>query len=275
MKDSSLASLERLVFRDTARKLGRHLHVTPKNSALEHLCYGRTRLAGATTQVEFETGRCEVGLICMSGLAEVVVDGQARCLAPCDALYAPRGSVVRISSEAADLVEVAAEVDGHYPLQVVRYAEVLESKALHFWAGGSASRRELNVLLGANIRAGRIMAGFTRSEPGHWTSWPPHEHGAMLEELYLYFDMPAPAFGMQFVFTDRDTPELAVMVREGDAVAMPAGYHPNVAIPGHPINFVWLMAARRERDDRKFGVVNVLPELSGGGSGLEAGTGRR
>jgi 5-deoxy-glucuronate isomerase len=275
MTDSSLTSLDRLVFRDTAKKLGRHVRVTPKNSALDRLCYARTRLGGSVTRVEFETGRYEVGLICLRGIAEVVVDGQARCLGAYDALYAPRDSVVRISSEDADLVEVAAEVDGHYPLQVVRHAETIPDKKLHFWTGGSSSRRELNVLLGENIKAGRIMAGFTRSEPGHWTSWPPHEHGAMLEELYLFFDMPPPAFGVQFLFTDREAPELAVMVRDGDAVAMPAGYHPNVAIPGYAINFVWMMAAHREREDRKFGVVNVLPELAGKGSGLEAAAGRR
>ena len=40
---------------------------------------------------------------------------------------------------------------------------------------------------------------------------------------------------------------------------MPGGYHPNVSVPGHAINFVWLMAAHREVEDRVFGVVNVQP----------------
>jgi len=42
---------------------------------------------------------------------------------------------------------------------------------------------------------------------------------------------------------------------------MPEGYHPNVSIPGHPISFIWIMAAHREVEDRQFGVVNVQPEL--------------
>jgi 5-deoxy-glucuronate isomerase len=92
----------------------------------------------------------------------------------------------------------------------------------------------------------------------------------MLEEVYVYFDMPAPAFGIQLVYTDRERPEFVQVVREGDAVLMPAGYHPNVAAPGHKINFIWLMAARREVEDRRFGVVNVQPEFGDGGSGLEA-----
>jgi 5-deoxy-glucuronate isomerase len=78
------------------------------------------------------------------------------------------------------------------------------------------------------------------------------------------------AFGIQLVYTDPHEPELATIVREGDVVLMPQGYHPNVAAPGSPIKFLWMMAAHRERDDRQFGVVNVQPEFAQKGSGLEA-----
>jgi hypothetical protein len=121
------------------------------------------------------------------------------------------------------------------------------------------------------VEAGRILAGVTFSQPGNWTSWPPHEHGAMLEEAYLYINMPAPAFGVQLVYTDTGDPELATIVRENDVVLMPQGYHPNVAAPGGSINFLWMMAAHREQEDRQFGVVNVQPDFATGGSGLDPG----
>jgi 5-deoxy-glucuronate isomerase len=92
----------------------------------------------------------------------------------------------------------------------------------------------------------------------------------MLEEVYLYIDMPAPAFGVQYVYTNREQPEIATFVREGDAVIIPQGYHPNVAAPGGRIGFLWFMAAHRETEDRQFGVVNVQPEFAQKGSGLEA-----
>ena len=113
------------------------------------------------------------------------------------------------------------------------------------------------------------MAGVTFSQPGNWTSWPPHEHAAMLEEAYLYIDMPAPAFGVQLVYTNAREPEVATIVREGDVVLMPQGYHPNVAAPGGSINFLWMMAAHREDVDRQYGVVNVQPEFAQQGSGLD------
>ena len=129
---------------------------------------------------------------------------------------------------------------------------------------------DLNILIGKNVQASRIMAGVTFSSPGNWTSWPPHEHAAMLEEAYLYV-MPAPAFGIQLVYTDAREPELAVVVREGDCVLMPEGYHPNVAAPGGQINFLWMMAARREEVDRKYGAVNIQPEFGAVPSGLDRG----
>jgi 5-deoxy-glucuronate isomerase len=261
----------RLIFHGTASAKGRTLAVSPQNSDLSHLHYGRVRLDEQVPQARFETGPRETALLCMKGRCEVQVDGQTIELGLYDAIYVPSRSAVEVStSTEVDLVEVAAEVSGDYPLQVVRYKDVESTPSLKFSTGGEASRRDLNILIGTNVKAGRILAGFTHSRPGNWTSWPPHEHGDMLEELYVYFDMPAPAFGIQLVYTEPARPELVHVVREGDAVVMPAGYHPNVAAPGHGINFVWLMAAHREVEDRRFGVVNVQPEFSDKGSGLEA-----
>lgn len=54
----------------------------------------------------------------------------------------------------------------------------------------------------------------------------------MLEEMYVYFAMPAPAFGIQLVYNDVHEPELVTVIRDGDAVLMPSGYHPIVSVPG-------------------------------------------
>jgi 5-deoxy-glucuronate isomerase len=59
------------------------------------------------------------------------------------------------------------------------------------------------------------------------------------------------------VYTDGISAAEVEVVRDGDAVLLPEGYHPNVAIPGATLNFVWIMAAHREVLDRKWGVVQV------------------
>jgi 5-deoxy-glucuronate isomerase len=270
---SSTLTLDRCVVRGTHTSRGRRWSLTPGTTAAKQLHYGRVILGEGDPPLRFGTGRLETGLVALRGAAEVETGGRSFRLAPYDALYVPRDAEVEVRPGPAgcDLAEIAAPVEKAYPLQFVAWADVQKDPGLHFRAGGPSTSRTLNILLGKNVEAGRILAGVTFSEPGHWTSWPPHEHAQMLEEAYLYVDMPAPSWGIQLVYTDPASPELAVIVREGDVVLMPRGYHPNVSAPGGSINFVWMMAAHREGVDRQFGVVNVQPEYAAGGSGLDPG----
>jgi 5-deoxy-glucuronate isomerase len=265
------------IVRNTAARNGRIRAISPETTAARHLHYGRIILDASDAPLRVDPGTHETGLICLKGEAAVQVASQRFRLGRYDALYVPRATRFEVtpSSTGCDLAEISAPVANTHPVQFVAFADVQKDPGLHFSAGGPSSTRHLNILLGKNVQAGRIVAGVTFSEPGHWTSWPPHEHAAMLEEAYLYIDMPAPAFGVQFVYTDAGEPELATFVREGDVVLMPRGYHPNVAAPGSAINFLWMMAANREGDDRQFGVVNVQPEFAVGGSGLDPGRAAR
>ncbi len=261
-----------MVFRKTNSHTGRHIAVKPGDTAMRHLAYGRIILTPAEPSANFENGDRETGLICLSGEANVSVDGMTIPLGKYDSVYIPRDSTVQVhTSSSVDIAEFSADVVKKYPLQVVRYTDVMKDPGLKFDTGGSGSTRHLNMLLAKNIEAGRLIAGLTLSEPGNWTSWPPHEHSKLLEELYVYVDMPHPAYGIQLVYNETEQPELAVVVRDGDAVLIPSGYHPNVSVPGHRIGFLWAMAAHREGEDRLFGVVNVQPGFNQGSSGLEAG----
>jgi 5-deoxy-glucuronate isomerase len=250
---------------------GRRTSVAPGATASRYLHYGRITLAAGDAPIKFNSEDHEVGLINLNGKATVRTEGETFTLDRYDAVYVPRDSDIEVeSSEGCDLAEVSAPVAKRYPLKFVSYKEVRQNPKLHLIAGKPPAERDLNVLIGANVEAGRIMAGVTFSTPGNWTSWPPHEHSKLLEEAYLFIDMPAPSFGVQFVYTDPQKPELVQVVREGDCVLMPQGYHPNVAAPGGQINFLWMMAAIKEGEDRLYGVVNVQPEYAAGGSGLEA-----
>ena len=261
------------IVRNTGAQKGRTHFVVPGTKASRQLRYGRIILDAHNPPLRFETNEFEVGLIALAGSGSVRVGDTVTVLDRYDALYVPRDSSIEVSAgpQGCDLAEVAAPVMKRHALQVVRFADVQRDPGLHFQTGGPAARRDLNVLIGKNVEASRIMAGIAFSEPGNWTSWPPHEHAAMLEEAYLYIDMPAPSFGVQLVYTDAREPELATIVREGDVVLMPQGYHPNVAAPGGVINFLWMMAANREGDDRQYGVVNVHPDFAALGSGLDQG----
>jgi 5-deoxy-glucuronate isomerase len=272
MNTNTANPLEKMIFRKTNAHAGRHVAVSPGNSTMRHLAYGRIRLDAAVPKVSFGNGNRETGLILLSGTVTVKTDGKDFELSPYDAIYIPRDSKIDVSTESqADIAEFSSDVEKLYPLKVVRYAETSQDPGMKFSAGGPGSSRQLNMLIAKNVEAGRLVAGFTHSDPGNWTSWPPHEHAKMLEEIYVYFDMPEPAYGIQLVYNNTEYPELVTVVRDGDAVLMPSGYHPNVSVPGHRIAFLWAMAAHREVEDRQFGVVNIQPGFQQGGSGLEVG----
>ncbi|MBK6750492.1 MAG: 5-deoxy-glucuronate isomerase [Pyrinomonadaceae bacterium] len=250
---------------------GRTRSVEPGTTASRNLFYGRIRLEAGDAPIAFENATHETGLICLNGSGHVTTGGQTFAMSRYDALYIPRDSKIIAASDGDfDLAELSSPVENQYPLQFVAFNDIRRDPALHFVAGKPPTERDLNVLIGKNVDAGRIMAGVTFSSDGNWTSFPPHEHQNMLEEAYLYIDMPAPQWGIQMVYTTLQEPEIVQVVHEGDVVIMPQGYHPNVAAPGGSINFLWMMAANREGDDRQFGVVNVQPEYASGGSGLEA-----
>ncbi len=272
MKAQEQPAVDEMVFRKTNGRTGRHISITPGNSSMRHLAYGRIMLNASKPTESFSTDDRETGLICLSGQATVAVDGKDIQLGQYDAIYIPRDSSVTIATKtSADIAEFSSDVVHRYPLQVVRSAEVAKDPGLKFSTGGPGCTRHLHMVLAKNIEAGRLIAGFTEADPGNWTSWPPHEHAAMLEEMYVYFNMPDPSYGIQLVYNNTEYPELVTVVRDGDAVLMPSGYHPNVSVPGHRICFLWAMAAHREVADRQFGVVNVQPGFNTGASGLEAG----
>jgi len=273
MNPQAQASLEKLVFRKTNSHLGRNIAVSPNNSAMKHLAYGRIILNVSTPQVAYSNADRETALVCLSGIAELKASSENFHLNQYDAIYVPRDTPIELKTNSrADVAEFSAEVDHRYPVQFVSYQSISKDPSLRFHTGGPGNARDLNILVGKNVQAGRLLVGFTFSDPGNWTSWPPHEHAETLEEMYVYFDMPEPAYGIQLVYNDTQYPEFVTVVRDGDAVLMPGGYHPNVSVPGHRIGFLWAMAAHREVEDRQFGVVNVQPafQQTVAGSGLEA-----
>src|ERR1700690_3874682 len=137
-----------LIFSGTAAHLGRAVAVSPKNSALAHLCYGRIRLSAQLPKVAFATEVRETALMCMGGSCRVTVAGTAYDLDTYDAIYIPRGSNVEVTTASeVDIVECAADVTGDYPLQVIRYAEVAKDPALKFTAGGESTTRHLNIII--------------------------------------------------------------------------------------------------------------------------------
>jgi 5-deoxy-glucuronate isomerase len=95
----------------------------------------------------------------------------------------------------------------------------------------------------------RLIVGETYNPPGNWSSSPPHKHDVdnppqelKLEEVYYYRLSPPQGFGLQRVYTGEGDLDEAYVVKDGDTVAIPSGYHPVCAAPGYQLYYLWMLA---------------------------------
>src|SRR5260370_15125799 len=126
---------EKNIFRKTNTQIGRNIFITPANSSMRHLAYGRIRLNAAKASVAFSTGERETGLICLAGEASVTVDNNDVVLGRRDAMYIPRDSSVKVPTKtSADLAEFSLDVPNRYPLQIGRASEIAKDPLLQYSA---------------------------------------------------------------------------------------------------------------------------------------------
>lgn len=251
-----------VLFKNTGSKKGRNWIITPENSELIALSYARTILDTEMPSVEYENPDFEAAIICMSGNGRVEIGENDFTMKPYDTLFLPPGNKGIISTnDSLDLVECTAPAVGEGSPVFVPFKELNEDPELTEMLGFEGCYRKIHRLIDDNVPARRLLGGLIFSKDGNWTSWAPHEHTETKEEIYLYFEMPPPAFGIQLVYEDIEKPEYLGPVYQDDAVVIKRGYHPNVAIPGYPINFVWIMATLDPSMERSWAGVNTQPEF--------------
>lgn len=253
-------SADQWLVRNTASGKGRNIGITPENSEFKFISAGRIILDGDTPAVTARNEGAETTLLVLHGAGRVRVGSQSYEVSRLDGVYIPRGEEFTVETNGTlDIFEGSAPTELSFPAAHVRHEEAKHQEGMHLKVGAEPYYRDIYKSIAENVQGGKLMTGVTMSAPGNWTSWPPHEHAATQEELYLFFDMPR--FGTQYVYTDPQTPELITPVYQDDAVVIVKGYHPNVAVPGYPINFAWLLCSLEDTTWRKLGGVNVQPEF--------------
>jgi 5-deoxy-glucuronate isomerase len=210
------------------------------------------RLAAAERETLTDEG--ELCAVVLSGTVEVTIGGAALGRAardgdvfesPGDAIYVPPDESLELVASTDAVLAVATAPVGH---GIPGSARIVRPPNQHMRAAGTGNwARTIRTILGPDDDAARLLLGETINPPGNWSSYPPHKHDRQappdevaLEEVYLYRFQPAVGFGVQLVY-DGDA-ERAHIVRDGDVVAIPSGYHPVVAAPGYALYYLWVMA---------------------------------
>ncbi len=221
------------------------------------------------------TGAEECGVIVLSGIARLAVDGQQYpdfggrvnvFSENATALYAPPGSDIELVADSdfeCALVCCPSRSEG--PHQVIRPSDVTVSSV-----GAWNWRRDVAAVIMDNVpQAQRLLVGETFNPPGNWSSYPPHKHErddppfeAQMEELYHFRINPPQGWSVQRMYTDDRSLDETYCIHNEDSVLLPCGYHPVCAAAGYQLYYLWMMAGHttrkmRPRDDPDHAWVKV------------------
>jgi 5-deoxy-glucuronate isomerase len=162
-----------------------------------------------------------------------------------EAVYVPPGTELVVAPDGPAVVAVASTpLAGRAPgrTRVIRASDQIVTEV-----GSGNWSRTIRTVLGPEDDAGRLIVGETINPPGNWSSYPPHKHDRQappdeveLEEVYFYRLRPERGFAVQILYSAGE--ERSLVVRDGDAVAIPRGYHPVVAAPGYELYYLWVLA---------------------------------
>ncbi len=219
----------------------------------KELTTSRLRLPGGATH-RYEIAGEETVLVLQEGRARFkTADGEWTLSRAgvfderASAIYLPPGAALSVAAETPlEAVLFSTPASGGGKTVVVTPGDV-EVNA----RGKDIYSREVHNLLVTDPHVTRLMVGETFNPPGHWSSFPPHKHDGrdgepVLEEVYYFRVSPPQGFGQQMLYTE-DGECVAHVVRDGDTVLLPYGYHPVAAAPGYRLYYLWGMAGQQRK----------------------------
>jgi len=245
---------ELIVSPSSATADGTRLAVTPASAGWTYVGFEVVALS-AGQSLERETGDREACLVLLTGTADVAA-GEARYPGigrrmsvfepvPPYSVYVPNGSSYRVNATTdVELAICTAPGRGSYPPRLISPDDV----GVEMRGYGNLERRIHNILPeGEPADSLLVVEVFTPN--GHWSSYPPHKHDrdalpeeSFLEETYYFRIDPAQGFAVQRVYTDDRSLDETLIVRDGEAVLVPKGYHPVSAPPGYDVYYLNVMA---------------------------------
>jgi 5-deoxy-glucuronate isomerase len=200
--------------------------------------------------VRIDSASEEICLVVVEGRLAYCCEDKAGSASLGDVLYLPINSHIELSGGPAAVVRFGAPCSRSTRFVHIPFSEVdADDRHKVYGTVESGTRRDVWNFIDEKFDSSRFLVGICYGALGSWTAWPPHEHGDKREETYVYFNM-GDGFALQCVYEDMEEAKVA-LVRNGDAIAIPGGYHPNVGCPKSGIRYVYCMVSIKA-EDRNF-----------------------
>ncbi|MDC7244427.1 MAG: 5-deoxy-glucuronate isomerase [Sphaerochaetaceae bacterium] len=214
---------------------------SPKQLGLHYTTVERHRIGGTTL---FETAKSEHALVILSGKGVVECAGKIFSVGHLDTLYLPWHQSVRIEGEDLTFMRYSAPSDRDVEPTLFEFSSINSDIRFHntFGSVQDGTGREVWKIINDDFPCSRLMIGICKGMPGCWTAWPPHRHGEAREEVYYYFEMEG-NYAVQLVYNNVDDPEMVSIVKDGDLISIPDGFHPNFGTPAQGISYIYCMVA--------------------------------
>ncbi|MFD0694454.1 5-deoxy-glucuronate isomerase [Paenibacillus sp. GCM10027628] len=233
---------------------GTVLSITPEAAGWSYVGFEVLRLSEGQA-IRRETGDREVCLVLLSGLADIVTDqetwnGIGKRMSvfekiPPYSVYIPNKDSYEIRAlTALEVAVCSAPGRGGYGARLIAPEQVgFEMR------GYGNMERQIHNILPEQEPADSLLVVEVFTPNGHWSSYPPHKHDrdalpeeSLLEETYYFRVQPEQGFAIQRVYTDDRSLDETLIVKDGEAVIVPRGYHPVAAPPGYDVYYLNVMA---------------------------------
>lgn len=225
---------------------GFHPVITPDNSDCRAAHIFRLNLPKGRSY-HLQTGKLEMHPVLIQGSAALSPhNALEEKMERFDSFYLPALDEITITAKKDCVFYIAGAVyEGIGSAFFRKFIPDLPIGDIHQIHGSGIGQREVMFTLDPNTPASRLICGLTWGGRGTWTSWPPHQHERDLEEIYCYFDMDPPGFGLHLSYLNSGDPSgiEAHIVSSGSMVQVPAGYHPTVASPTVRNTYLWVLAS--------------------------------
>lgn len=214
---------------------GELIAVTPERAGWEYTSLIVCRLAPGE-RWRYATGPDEVALVPLGGRCRVSAGGETWTIGERPsvfmglpwALYLPYQSEIEVIAEAPlELAVCGARAEQSFPPRLIRPEDV----EVEIRGAGNAAR-QINHIVKPEFPAHRLLVVEVFTPSGNWSSYPPHKHDvsnlpaeADLEEIYYYRIEPPEGFGFQRLYTADGRIDHAYVIRDGDLLLVPEGYH--------------------------------------------------
>jgi 5-deoxy-glucuronate isomerase len=202
----------------------------------------------------------EWGIVPLAGRARVECGGDTTALGGRASVFEARGDCFYLPAERR--ASVHAETDLQLALCGALAAGSgsgrpqpigAASRDIELRGSGNASR-QVHALIGPDFPAHRLHVIEVWTPGGNWSSYPPHKHDeegvdeTVLDETYYFRTRQPEGFALQRLYSEPHALDLTTVVRDGDLLRIPFGFHTTCAGHGFDLYYLNVLAGpQRER----------------------------